>query len=266
VTGPVEAALAVARAHGVRCDDPVVLSAQWHTLVHLRPAPLVARVMGGSDFGGSGDAVRELDVSRHAAERGAPVVPPSTLLDPGPHEQAGYTLVFWEYLEHDGAPDPVKAGEGLRALHDALADYDGDLPPAARTERVHELLAAIEPSDDIELLRELASPPLPRGQALHGDSGLYNCLSTARGPVWHDLETACRGPREYDLAALVLRNRCYGDRPDGERALAAYGSYDDTLFGQAIVAYAAWIAASWLRAGDAQQVEGELRFLRTYRR
>jgi hypothetical protein len=32
------------------------------------------------------------------------------------------------------------------------------------------------------------------------------------------------------------------------------------------VAHAAWIAASWLRAGNAQQVEGELRVLRSYRR
>lgn len=243
-----------------------MLSAQWHTLVHLRPAPVVARVMGGNTFAGSGDAVRELRVSRHASERGAPVVRPSSLLDPGPHEHAGYTLVFWEYLEHDGAPDPVRAGEGLRALHDALADFDGELPHAARTERVHEMLAALAPSDEVELLRELTALPLPRGQALHGDSGLYNCLSTAAGPVWHDLETACRGPREYDLAALVLRHRCYGDRPDGERALAAYGPHDADMFERALVSYAVWIAASWLRAGDPAQVEGELRLLRGHRR
>jgi hypothetical protein len=258
--------VAVARAHGVRCDDPVVLSAQWHTLVHLRPAPIVARVMGGGAFAGSGDAVRELNVAGYAAERGASVVPPSALVDPGPHEHAGYTLVFWQYLEHEGAPDPVRAGEGLRVLHDALADYDGELPPASRTERVREMLAALEPSDDVELLHELASRPLPRGQALHGDSGLYNCLSTAGGPVWHDLETACHGPREYDLAALVLRNRCYGDRPAGERALAAYGPHDEALFEQALVSYAVWIAASWLRADDPGQVEGELRYLRGHRR
>ncbi len=250
----------------MHCDDPVVLSAQWHTLVHLRPAPVVARVMGDSAFAGSGDAVRELNVARHAAERGAPVVPPSQLLDPGPHERAGFTLVFWEYLEHEGAPDPVRAGEGLRVLHDALADYHGDLPHAARTERVHEMLAALEPSADVELLHELASTPLPSGQALHGDSGLYNCLSTARGPVWHDLETSCRGPREYDLAALVLRNRCYGDVPAGERALAAYGAHDELQLEQALVSYAVWIAASWLRADNPGQVEGELRFLRRHRR
>lgn len=247
----------------MRVDDPVVLSAQWHTLVHLRPAPVVARVMGGATFAGSGDAVRELDVSRHAARRGAPVVPPSTRLDPGPHEHRGYTLVFWEYLEHAGTPDPVRAGEGLRALHDALEDYHGELPHAARTERVHEMLDAVEPSDDVEMLRELASRPLPRGQALHGDSGLYNCMSTPSGPIWHDLETTCRGPREYDLAALVLRHRCYGDRHDGERALAAYGAYDQALLARSLVSYAVWIAATWLRAGEPGAVEGELRYLRS---
>ena len=35
----VEAAVAVAAAYGLRCDQPVVLSEAWHVLVHLRPFP-----------------------------------------------------------------------------------------------------------------------------------------------------------------------------------------------------------------------------------
>ena len=40
----VAAAVAVAAAHGVRCDEPVVLRQAWHVLVHLSPSPVVARV------------------------------------------------------------------------------------------------------------------------------------------------------------------------------------------------------------------------------
>ena len=88
------------------------------------------------------------------------------------------------------------------------------------------MLEPFAPSDDAELLCELASRELPEGQALHGDAHLFNCLQTTAGPIWHDLETACRGPREYDLAALVLDDRSKAD-PEARTALAAYGSYDE---------------------------------------
>ena len=44
----VEAAVAVAADHGLRSDQPVVLSESWHVLVHLRPYPVVARVTSGA--------------------------------------------------------------------------------------------------------------------------------------------------------------------------------------------------------------------------
>lgn len=110
------------------------------------------------------------------------------------------------------------------------------------------MLAAMEPSGDVEVLRELASRELPAGRALHGDAGLSNCMQTGRGPVWHDLETSCRGPREYDLAALVLHNRWDADDPARRAALYVYGPYDEELLEAALPVYGAWIAASWLTA------------------
>jgi hypothetical protein len=44
----VDAAVAVADAHGVRCEKPVVLREAWHVLVHLWPSPVVARVTSGA--------------------------------------------------------------------------------------------------------------------------------------------------------------------------------------------------------------------------
>lgn len=40
-----DAAVVVARAHGVRCDEAVRLPGASNVLVHLRPSPVVARVM-----------------------------------------------------------------------------------------------------------------------------------------------------------------------------------------------------------------------------
>jgi len=227
----VDAAVAVADAHGVHCEKPVVLREAWHVLVHLWPSPVVARVTSGAPGVDPADVERELTVARHAARAGAPVVQPSDLLPPGPYRRDGHTLVFWRYLARTGELDPAAAGRGLRRIHDSLVDYDGELPRAGRAEEVRAMLQPFAPSDDVELLCKLASRELPEGQALHGDAHLFNCIQTATGPVWHDLETACRGPREYDLAALVLDDRSRGPDPEARAAIAAYGPYNEDIAG-----------------------------------
>jgi hypothetical protein len=266
----VEAAVDVARAHGLTCDDPIVLRDAWHVLVHLRPLPLVARVTSGAVGVDPQDVVRELDVARHLARAGAPVVEPTDLLDPGPHEHKGHTLVFWRYLTSEGRLDAAAAGRGLRAIHDALVEYRGRLPDAGRAQDVRTMLSPLPRSSDVELLGELAARELPAGQALHGDAHLFNCMQTAAGPVWHDLETACRGPREYDLAALVVDDRSRGPDRDAQIALAAYGPYDQDLLELVLPVYAAWVAASLMaaltrRPDAAQALEQQMQFLRRYR-
>jgi hypothetical protein len=175
----VDAAVAVADAHGLRCDKPLVLCEAWHVLVHLWPSPVVARVTSGAACVDPADVERELTVASHAARAGAPVVQPSDLLPPGPHRRDGYTLVFWGYLARTGELDPAAAGRGLRRIHDSLVDYDGELPRGGRAAEVRAMLAPLAPSDDVELVCELASRELPEGQALHGDAHLFNCIQTA---------------------------------------------------------------------------------------
>lgn len=266
----VQAAVEVARAHGLSCDDPLVLRDAWHVLVHLRPLPVVARVTSGAAGVDPQDVVRELDVARHVARAGALVVEPSDLLDAGPHEHDGHMLVFWRYLASEGTLDAAAAGHDLRAIHDALADYKGRLPDAGRAADVRTMLAPFPSSNDVELLRELAARELPIGQAVHGDAHLFNCIPTAAGPVWHDLETACRGPREYDLAALVLDDRSRAPDRAAQTALAAYGPYDEDLLEQALPVYAAWVAASFMaaivrRPNASSALERQMQFLRRYR-
>src|SRR5579884_3413442 len=126
----VRAAVAVAGEHGLRSDDPVVLRDAWHVLVHLRPLPLVARVSSGRPYPEGppeDDVIRELAVASHAARAGASVVPPSDLLDPGPHRHGGHVATFWSYVEPRREVEPVAAGTALRAIHEALADFEGEL-------------------------------------------------------------------------------------------------------------------------------------------
>lgn len=146
----------------------------------------------------------------------------------------------------------------------------GELPRGGRAAEVRAMLAPFAASDDVELVCELASRELPEGQALHGDAHLFNCIQTATGPVWHVLETACRGPREFDLAALVLDDRSRGPDPEARAAIAAYGPYNEDILEQTLPVYASWVAASFMvaiarRPDAAPALERQLRFLRRFR-
>jgi Phosphotransferase enzyme family len=241
----VRAAVEVAAEHGLRSDDPVVLRDAWHVLVHLRPLPLVARVSNGRPYPEGPpeeDVIREFAVASHAARKGAPVVPPSDLLDPGPHRLGGHVVAFWQYAGPPREVEPVAAGEALHAIHEALADYDGVLP-SLHTEDLVGIVDRLAPSADVELVRELGTrQPAGAAQALHGDAHLANCLP---GPLWHDFETACRGPREFDLAALALSARVREDEPS-RIALEAYGDHDADVLEECIPVYSAWIYASFM--------------------
>ena len=265
----VAAAVEVAAEHGLRSDDPVVLRDSWHVLVHLRPLPLVARVSSGRPYPEGPpeeDVIRELAVASHAARAAAPVVPPSDLLDPGPHHLAGHVVAFWQYIEPRGEVDPRAAGRALREIHETLADYDGDLPEL-HADDLAGILDSLGPSADVELLRELGQrrPTAPM-QALHGDAHLCNCLQGPAGPLWHDFETACRGPREFDLAALVPSVDSPDD-PAARQALEAYGDHDPELLEECVPIFEAWIYASFTAALPrrpelAPELEEGLRWLR----
>jgi Ser/Thr protein kinase RdoA (MazF antagonist) len=269
--GAVNAALAVAREHGFRCDEPVVLRDAWHILLHLKPLPIVARVSSGLPFPqgpNPDDLVRELAVAGHAARAGAAVVPPADEVEAVPYVHGGHIVTVWRYVEPHDEPDDAEAGRALRVIHEALADYDGDLPDTGHPEDTHAMLDALAPSADVEFLRDiLRRNPSPGGQALHGDAHLQNCLGSPGGPLWHDFETACRGPREYDLAALVTHVMVSGDVERPRRALAAYGRHDADLLDAMAPLYVVWVTASMLlalprRPELAEPVGAGLRWLR----
>jgi Ser/Thr protein kinase RdoA (MazF antagonist) len=159
--------------------------------------------------------------------------------------------------------EPVAAGQGLRAIHEALVDYEGELA-SLHTDDVIAITDRLEPSADVEFLRELGTrQPSGTSQAIHGDAHLANCMP---GPLWHDFETACRGPREFDLAALRLSDEVRADDPS-RIALEAYGDHDADLLQQCLPIYAAWIYASFMASARrrpelAPLVDQRLRWLR----
>jgi Phosphotransferase enzyme family len=237
------AAQAVARGHGVACDDAVPIAAGSNVLVHLKPAPVVARVMTGTAV--LHDDVeqwleREVAVGTFLAERTDLVVPPSDILPPGPHEQDGLWMTLWRFVPHDEQappPEPRELGCSLRELHAALADFPGDLAPLSEVrDWLERLLAELRPSPpltqrDIDWLRFELDELTPgvfesslSAQALHGDASMSNLLRTDGGLVWNDLEDVCAGPVAWDISGLVASARARGRSEEfiGE-LLAAYG-------------------------------------------
>src|SRR4051795_1922899 len=234
------AAQAVARRHGVNCDEAVPIAAGSNVLVHLKPAPVVARVMTGTaalhdDV--EGWLAREVAVGSFVADL---VVPPTDLLPPGPHQQDGLWMTLWRFVAHDAQappPEPRELGRSLRQLHAALADFPGDLAPLSETrDWLARLLAELRPSpsltqQDIDWLRSELDALTPAvfesslpAQALHGDASMSNLLRTDSGLVWNDLEDVCAGPVAWDVAGLVASARGRGQSPKFiEELLLAYG-------------------------------------------
>jgi aminoglycoside phosphotransferase (APT) family kinase protein len=216
----------------VRSSDPAVLKNGSNVLVHLRPAPVVARVAGTTGLVRHPVAdwfARELAVVDHLLERDVPVVAPSPELPRGPVVHDGMTMTFWRFVPHDPAVSikPADFAASLAELHRALADFRGPLPTSGPLDDV--LLGLPFLGEHAPLLRaehERLSAALPAGgQALHGDAHPGNVLATPSGLVWNDFEDTWRGPLEWDLA-LLRRTRLL----DGAQALAAYpGAYDPEL-------------------------------------
>lgn len=225
------AAVALAEAQGLRVAEPVVLRDVSNLLVHLRPAPVVARVATSTA------AVRHAvidyfrradDVSAHLAARGVPVVGPSAELPAGPHLHDGMAVSFAEHVAHDPdwTPKPAEFAAHLADLHVELRDYPGELPVRGPLDDIDTALA-VTWTRDAELLAELVaarddlagrwSGHVRDAQALHGDAHPGNLLRTADGPVWNDFEDTWRGPVAWDLACLGHTGRL-----DGGAAVASY--------------------------------------------
>jgi hypothetical protein len=172
----VRAAVTVAARFGLATEEPVVLADGANIVVHLRPAPVVAKVAASTPAVRHDNQhwlQRELDVSAFLAAEGAPVVPPSPELPATTHHDDGHVMSFWRYLppaDPKRRPDEETIGSMLRDLHAVLRRY-----PTATI-------------------------------------GGGNLMATDRGWVWHDFEDTCSGPVAWDLAASTSSQYQAGPR------------------------------------------------------
>ncbi len=227
----VAVAVAVARAQGLRVDEPVVLAEGYSVRVHVAPAPVVVRVP--TLAAQSRPPIRpwlerELAVASWLVAAGAPVIPPADEVDPGPHEHDGAVVSLWRFVELDpmAMPSPQTFGAALGELHEVLAGYPGELPllagPAAdipygldRAEAegllgVADLAVARRAQ---ERLAVALAEPSGFLRPLHGDAHTGNLLVARDGRLlWNDWEDVCCGPVEWDLASMTV----------GPAAVAAY--------------------------------------------
>ncbi|GAB1544434.1 aminoglycoside phosphotransferase family protein [Scytonema sp. NUACC21] len=229
----VAASMSVASAYGITVEDPHVLVNGYSVRVHLRPAPIVARVSTITPVVRSpieSWLAREVSVAEFLAAKGATVVAPSDLLPPGPHHYDGLTMSFWRYVQRvsDTLPEPAIVGRMLAELHVLLRDYPGELPllapPLNDIPRGLERLEQTETlsAPDLMLLRETydmllpqLSNPVGSLQPLHGDANALNLIPTASGLMWNDFEDTCTGPIAWDLINLDDEGiTAYGDVPE----------------------------------------------------
>ncbi|MEV8375154.1 phosphotransferase [Kribbella sp. NPDC056861] len=229
----VAAAAAAARDLGLTVTDPTVLYDVFSVVVHLKPAPVVARIPVVLPKPLQDLAVEarrqqtELDVAQWLVEQGHPVVAPSPLVPLEPVQRDGFSMTLWQYVEQDKSVEPdFLAGTASAArLHAVLAEYPGELPwlspvTSAVPAGLEELSADTEllTAEDLDRVRrewEVLEPvlmsragfeaafPGARIQPIHGDAPYYNVIPTVGGPtLWSDFEDATLGPVEWDMAML----------------------------------------------------------------
>lgn len=242
-----EIAARVARRLGLAFTDAVVLYRGTNVLVHLTPAPVVARVTRLAHLVRPlTDLAGAIALARTDALRGR-VVAPTTVVDPGPHVEDSRYVTLWTHYP-DGPTTllatPTEAGSSLRLFHEAARAHRGRLrsfDPRPEALRIADLVDPNIGAILRSVARSMTVPDLVQ-QPIHGDAHEENALA---GGLWQDLDEVCTGPVEWDLASLQHRRYLFGERQaEIAAALSAYGPYDqeaaEMLGPLVVLAIAAW--------------------------
>lgn len=212
-SGAVRAAVSAAAAFGVVSTDPAVLADGANIIVHLRPAPVVAKIAASTPAVRPDSPAwlrRELEVTAFLEQAGLPVMAPARGIPAEVHHRDGHVMSFWTYLEPStaGRPDEDTIGSLLRDLHTALREYPrplpaltslGDIPAFLRRRQTRLNSADTGLLDETyqrltgEFARaasgtgtrggEAAGAGAGTGQVLHGDAGAGNLMAVGTGGV-----------------------------------------------------------------------------------
>jgi Phosphotransferase enzyme family len=137
VAAAVQAAVQVAAGLGVVATDPMVLNDGANVIIHLSPAPVVAKVAASTVEVRPDPAAwlqRELDLALFLAGQNAPVLTPCPEMPATVYCGAGHLMSFWTYLPPSGdghRPDEATIGSMLRDLHAVLRSYPAAPPVLA---------------------------------------------------------------------------------------------------------------------------------------
>ena len=210
VVRAIDAAISIAAALDLAADDATVLQNSNKLALRLRPCDVFARVAPV----GHEHAAFEVELARRLAGTGSPVAALEPRVAPRRYGRDGFEVTLWTFYESvTPAIAPAAYADALTRLHAGMRTLDVATPHFTdRVEEAEQLVASRDLSPELtdadrELLagtlRRLRRVICDRGaaeQLLHGEPHPGNLLSTARGPLFIDLETCCRGPVEFDLA------------------------------------------------------------------
>ena len=216
----VAAAISTASTLGLRADEATVLHVSNRIAMRLLPADVLARVALPTHQA----AAFEVGLAARLAETDSPIALLDPRVEPRVYERDGFTITFWTYYEPRATQlSPAAYADALLRLHRGLQQVEVVTPHF--TDRVREAQVLVGSRDRTpeladayrDLLMRTFSRVMPviaeRGaaeQLLHGEPHPGNVLNTRNGPLFIDLETACRGPVEFDLAHVPTEvSACY---------------------------------------------------------
>ncbi len=207
----VAAAISTASELGLTADAALVLHDSNRVALRVMPCDVLARVAGPAH---AGVAPLEIEIAQRLAEVEAPVAAVAPRVGHRVYERDGFWITLWTYYDSLASPvlQPADYAAALKRLHAGLRNLDVITPHFTdRVEEAHQLVARPEETPaladaDRELLDgtlrsvTLVARRSAAEQVLHGEPHPRNVLNTTSGPLFVDLETACRGPLEFDLA------------------------------------------------------------------